>query len=94
MTSPGLPLPAYTSQFVAPDTWRSIEFASDLHLGEDTPRTFDAFAAHLRCTRADAVFLLGDLFEVWVGDDARHEGFEARLATVLMEAAREGTGGL
>ena len=26
-------------------------------------------AAHMRHTRADAVFILGDLFEVWVGDD-------------------------
>ena len=35
------------------------------------PRTFEAWAAHLRHTPADAVFILGDLFEVWVGDDAR-----------------------
>lgn len=93
MTPPGLPLPAHTKQFVAPGTWRSIEFASDLHLGDDTPRTFEAFAAYLRCTQADAVFLLGDLFEVWVGDDARHEGFEARLTALLKEAAEQRTVG-
>ncbi len=93
MTSPGLPLPAPLGQFVAPEAWRSVEFASDLHLGEDTPRTFDAFATYLRRTQADAVFLLGDLFEVWVGDDARHEGFEARLAALLAEAASRRTVG-
>jgi UDP-2,3-diacylglucosamine hydrolase len=27
------------------------------------------------------------LFEVWIGDDARHEGFEAQCADVLAEAA-------
>jgi len=91
MTAPGLPLPPHTAQFVAPAAWRAIEFASDLHLGEHTPRTVDAFAAYLRCTDADAVFLLGDLFEVWVGDDARDAGFESELAALLREAASRRT---
>jgi UDP-2,3-diacylglucosamine hydrolase len=35
-------------------------------------------------TQADALFLLGDLFEVWVGDDAAQQaGFEADCAAVL-----------
>ena len=67
------------AEFNASASWRAIDFISDLHLAEDTPRTFDAFAAHLRYTTADAVFILGDLFEVWVGDDARHDGFAARV---------------
>lgn len=67
--------------------WQTIDFISDLHLADDTPRTFDAFAAYLRGTTAEAVFILGDLFEVWVGDDARHEGFEARCVDVLSECA-------
>jgi UDP-2,3-diacylglucosamine hydrolase len=75
------------AEFNAPTTWRAIDFLSDLHLADDTPRTFDAFAAHLRHTPADAVFILGDLFEVWAGDDARHEGREADCAAVLTEAA-------
>lgn len=91
MTSPCLALPAQTTEFAAPLPWRAIEFASDLHLGEHTPRTFDAFAAYLHRSDADAIFLLGDLFEVWVGDDARHEGFEARVAGVLADAASERT---
>ena len=39
-------------------------------------------------TPADAVFILGDLFEAWVGDDARREGFEAECTAMLREAAR------
>lgn len=71
----------------APAAWRAIDFLSDLHLSEATPRTFEALATHLRCTEADAVFVLGDLFEAWVGDDVRHEGFEAECATMLAEAS-------
>src|SRR5262249_32942328 len=71
----------------APPAWQAIDFLSDLHLSESTPRTFEALAAHLRCTEADAVFILGDLFEVWAGDDARHEGFAADCAAMLGEAS-------
>ena len=74
-----------------PASWACIDILSDLHLCEDTPRTFDAWAAHLRHTSADAVFILGDLFEVWVGDDARFGGFEARCAEVLADAAASKT---
>jgi UDP-2,3-diacylglucosamine hydrolase len=69
--------------------WRRIDFISDLHLSADTPRTAEAWAAYLRGTPADAVFILGDLFEVWVGDDARFEGFDAECAKVLHEAAAQ-----
>ena len=74
-------------QVHAPDSWAAIDFVSDLHLAADMPRTVDAFSTYLRETDADAVFILGDLFEVWVGDDARHEGFEAQCAELLGEAA-------
>ena len=80
MTS--LALPAFGA-FSAPNDWQAIDFISDLHLAADTPRGFDAWASYMGATRADAVFVLGDLFEVWVGDDSRHEGFEARCAEVL-----------
>jgi UDP-2,3-diacylglucosamine hydrolase len=86
-----LPLPQALPTFVAPASWRAIDFISDLHLAESTPRTFDAWAAHLRRTPADAVFILGDLFEVWVGDDMARAGFEKRCVAVLREAAAEKT---
>ncbi len=46
-------------------------FASDMHLGDHDPRTARAFLAALEAAwpQASHVFLLGDLFEAWVGDD-------------------------
>jgi UDP-2,3-diacylglucosamine hydrolase len=82
-----------TLRFDAPAHWRAIEFISDLHLSAALPRTFDAWAGYLAGTDADAVFILGDLFEAWVGDDARFDGFEKRCAQVLADAARQRTVG-
>jgi UDP-2,3-diacylglucosamine hydrolase len=79
--------PARFETVVAPAAWRTIDFISDLHLTAATPHTFERFAEYLRRTPADGVIILGDLFESWVGDDARLEGFEARVTTVLKEAA-------
>lgn len=53
----------------APARWRCIDFISDLHLQADEPQTVLAWREYLLTTCADAVFILGDLFEVWVGDD-------------------------
>ena len=75
-------------EFHAPADWRTVDFISDLHLAADTPATFEAWAAHLRGTEADAVFILGDLFEVWVGDDAAASGFAADCASVLRAATQ------
>ncbi len=59
------PLAALT----APADWRMVDFISDLHLHASERATFTAWQHYLRHTPADAVFILGDLFEVWVGDD-------------------------
>jgi len=72
----------------APSTWQSIEFVSDLHLHEGLPRTFDAFSNYLAQTTADAVLILGDLFEAWVGDDMRHQSFEAQCTDALARAGQ------
>ncbi len=70
--------------------WRAVDLISDLHLSPSTPRSFDAWATYLRETSADAVLMLGDVFEVWVGDDALADaiGFEARCAEVTADAAQ------
>ena len=73
---------------LADPAWRCIDLLSDVHLQADRPRTFDAWRKHLLATQADAVLMLGDLFEVWVGDDARHTGFEADCAAVLRQASQ------
>lgn len=71
------------SSFVAPAHWRAIDIVSDLHLCEALPLTFQAFKNHLDNTGADAVLILGDLFEVWVGDDQRHRPFEQACVETL-----------
>ena len=75
----------------APRHWICVDFISDLHLSAQTPRAFVAWRDYLRSTPADAVVILGDLFDAWVGDDARHEGFEAEAAAVLREGAARRT---
>ena len=79
----------------APAAWRTVDFISDLHLHVEEPATFGVWQQYLQRTPADAVFLLGDLFEVWVGDDAVQVGgsgsrpnFEARCADVMHTAAQ------
>ena len=73
----------------ADPAWRCIDLLSDVHLHADMPRTFEAWRGHLMHTPADAVLMLGDLFEVWVGDDQRFTGFEAQCLQVLQEASRQ-----
>lgn len=85
-TAPSIHLPE-VSEFRAPEHWRAIDVLSDLHLRADTPQTCNALFAHLNNTDADAVFILGDMAEVWVGDDCRFDGFEAELHARLRQAA-------
>jgi UDP-2,3-diacylglucosamine hydrolase len=74
--------------WVAPQQWQAIDFISDLHLSEALPRTFEAWYAYMRGTTADAVLILGDLFEFWPGSDAVQLPFEARCAELLHDAAQ------
>jgi UDP-2,3-diacylglucosamine hydrolase len=76
------------AELLAPASWRMLEFISDLHLQAAEPETFEAWRAYMAQTTADAVFILGDLFEAWVGDDMAHEpGFAADCASVLQATA-------
>lgn len=66
-----------------------MEFISDLHLQAAAPSTFEAWRRYMSQAGADALFILGDLFEAWVGDDvAQQAGFEADCAQVLRDTAR------
>jgi UDP-2,3-diacylglucosamine hydrolase len=86
MTAAGVLPPA--TEWVAPDGWQAIDFISDLHLCDALPRTFEAWAAYMQHTAADAVVILGDLFEFWPGSDAVQMDFEASCIQVLQDAAR------
>jgi len=46
-------------------------FVSDLHLDPERPAITTLFLDFLvsRATRSDAIYILGDLFEAWIGDD-------------------------
>jgi UDP-2,3-diacylglucosamine hydrolase len=82
-----LPALAKVYECRAEPEWRAVDFISDLHLSEQTPLTFAAWSRYMRQTPADAVFILGDLFEAWIGDDARTPGsFAQRAAEVLQDA--------
>lgn len=54
----------------APPNWRVLEWWSDVHLQPSAPATFAAWQSYLHHSNADAVFILGDWLELWVGDDA------------------------
>ena len=65
-------------------------FISDLHLAEERPATTERFARFLVdiVPGADALYILGDLFEYWVGDDGLALDFPSRVAALLRPAAR------
>lgn len=46
-------------------------FVADLHLSAERPDTLALFLGFLeqRAPRADALYILGDLFDAWIGDD-------------------------
>jgi UDP-2,3-diacylglucosamine hydrolase len=84
------------SALTAPKHWTAIDFISDLHLQASEPRTFEVWKNYMGTTPADAVFILGDLFEVWVGDDVLtatnnwaepEPSFEMQCAQVLRQSA-------
>ena len=74
--------------FHAPVHWRVVDLLSDLHLCESLPRTLESFEAHLASTPADAVLILGDLFEIWVGPEQAQRPFDGRCLSILRAAAQ------
>jgi UDP-2,3-diacylglucosamine hydrolase len=76
---------------------RPLFFISDLHLSEAIPKTVAAFEHFIEVTanEADSVFILGDLFEFWIGDDILDPSVDApraqfaRRMTKLMHTLSE-----
>lgn len=69
-----------------------ILLISDLHLEQQRPDITRAFVHFLqtRATTAQALYILGDFFEVWVGDDAMSD-FHRHIASALRELSERGT---
>lgn len=67
----------------APADWAQIGFISDLHLGADTPGLQRRLETWLASAEIDALFIVGDLFEAWVGDDALGLPYAQQLAATL-----------
>lgn len=69
-----------------------ILFVSDLHLSAQTPELNALFLDFLsgRARAAEALYILGDLFEYWVGDDDLEDPANARIAKALRELSDSG----
>ncbi|MFC5698293.1 UDP-2,3-diacylglucosamine diphosphatase [Pseudomonas sp. GCM10022186] len=69
-----------------------ILLISDLHLEEERPDITRAFLHFLqtRALGAEALYILGDFFEAWIGDDAMTP-FQHSIATALRKLADSGT---
>ena len=68
-------------------------FISDLHLASERQHIVDQFFAFLSgpARGADALYVLGDLFEYWVGDDDLDDPLNQSVAKGLAELAAAGT---
>ncbi|BEV14938.1 UDP-2,3-diacylglucosamine diphosphatase [Herbaspirillum sp. DW155] len=60
-------------------------FVSDLHLQAALPRTTEAFLAFLQshAVQTQQLYLLGDVFEYWAGDDDRTGPYNQLIADAL-----------
>jgi UDP-2,3-diacylglucosamine hydrolase len=69
----------------------SFAFVSDLHLDSSDPSAIEQFLEFLRidAPAAQALYVLGDLFEVWIGDDDRDPARQ-RVCDALHELSRLG----
>jgi len=68
-------------------------FISDLHLSGSHPRSmaeFEHFVAEY-AARAEALYILGDLFEYWAGDDDLDDAFHEQVIAALSGLARHHT---
>lgn len=67
-------------------------FISDLHLSPARPAINELFFDFLAVTaqKAEALYILGDLFEYWAGDDSLEEPFNQEVASGLATLSGSG----
>ncbi|HET8790798.1 MAG TPA: UDP-2,3-diacylglucosamine diphosphatase [Modicisalibacter sp.] len=65
---------------------------SDLHLHAGAPEIAEGFLGYLerQARHADALYILGDFFEAWIGDDYQ-SAFETRIIDALAQLTKGGT---
>lgn len=68
-------------------------FISDLHLAPERPQITELFLGFTRTTArgADALYILGDLFEYWVGDDDLEDPLNGTVSSALSALAASDT---
>lgn len=68
-------------------------FISDLHLAPERPQITQQFLGFIGGTArgADALYILGDLFEYWVGDDDLQDPLNGTVSSALAALAGSGT---
>lgn len=72
----------------------TIRLISDLHLKEERPDVATRFASFLAETAGagvDTLFILGDLFEYWIGDDDLADPFNRNICSLLRSLSDRGT---
>jgi len=69
-----------------------ILFISDLHLSSRRPETAALFERFLAgpARQANSLYILGDLFDAWAGDDDLADPFNARISGALADLAASG----
>lgn len=71
----------------------TARFVSDLHLRAERPdltERFARFLAESAAANVEALFILGDLFEYWIGDDDLADPFNEGVCHLLRSAADMG----
>lgn len=71
----------------------STLFISDLHLSAEHAHSVQLFMRFVQHTapQAEALYILGDLFEAWAGDDDLEDPFHQRIVEALRKLAAGGT---
>ncbi len=66
-------------------------FISDIHLSEDSPHLTNAFKTFLNESKESCthLFILGDLFEIWIGDDD-DSAFNQEIKKILTDFTSDG----
>jgi UDP-2,3-diacylglucosamine hydrolase len=71
----------------------AVLLVSDLHLSARRPETAALFLSFLagEARAAEALYILGDLFDAWLGDDDLAEPFNRQIAAALADCTAAGT---